>query len=334
MIKVGINGLGRIGRSVIRAKYEGNFPDIQIIAANGPAQIEDHAHLLRYDSIHGRFGKNILIQDNNLIIEGDKIQITHERDPSLINWNELGVDIVLECSGKFNSRAEAAKHLSGGAKKIIVSAPCDNADKTIVYGVNNSELTNQDLVISIGSCTTNALAPIAKILNDSVGIAQGFMTTIHSYTNDQNIMDGSHKDIRRARSAAISMVPTSTGAAKAIGLVLPELNGKLSGSAIRVPTPNVSLIDFCFNSIDATSKEEINKIIEEAASNEFKNIIGFAKDKLVSIDFNHTSQSSIFDPFETNVTSDRFCRIVSWYDNEWGFANRMLDMVNLVAKGL
>jgi glyceraldehyde 3-phosphate dehydrogenase len=332
MVKVAINGLGRIGRCIIRAVIELKRNDIEIVAANGPASIEDHAHLLKYDSLHGTLNHDIQIEEDYLKIGGHKIKIIAERDPSTIKWSEFGAEIVMECTGKFTNRSEASKHLIGGAKKVIVSAPCDNADSTIVYGVNNESLKSDHKVISIGSCTTNALAPIAKILNDLVGIENGFMTTIHSYTNDQNILDGSHKDRRRARAAAMSMIPTSTGAAKAIGLVLPELAGKLEGSAVRVPTPNVSMVDLCFNAKTPTSKEAINYAMEQAAAGIYKGVLAVASEKLVSIDFSHNPNSSIFDPFETHVVNGKLCRIISWYDNEWGFSVRMLDVANLLAK--
>jgi glyceraldehyde 3-phosphate dehydrogenase len=328
-IRIAINGLGRIGRCIIRAAHELQFNDIEIVAANGPANIENHAHLLKYDSVHGVFPGDVKIEENALNVNGKKIKVLGERDPSNLPWQELEIDIVLECTGKFTKKDEAVKHIGVGAKKVIVSAPCDNADATIVYGVNNNLLKTSDQVISIGSCTTNALAPIAKVLNDSIGIENGFMTTIHSYTNDQNILDGSHKDRRRARAGAVSMVPTSTGAAKAIGLVLPELAGKLAGSAVRVPTPNVSLIDLTFNAKRNTSSQEINDLIKNASQSGFKGVIQVAEDKLVSVDFNHNSHSSIFDPFETVVLQDKLCRVISWYDNEWGFSVRMLDVTRI-----
>lgn len=329
-IKIGINGLGRIGRCVLRAAFENKYDDIEIVQVNGPASIDNHIHFLKYDSVHGTFPGDIKAENEDLVINGKKIKVTHERDIKNISWE--GVDIVLECTGVFNNRDAAAAHLSQGAKKVLVSAPCKEADATIVYGVNDEKLNKNHDVISIGSCTTNCLAPIAKTLNDAIGIENGFMTTIHSYTNDQRVLDGSHKDLRRARACAMSMIPTSTGAAKALGLVLPELDGKLDGSAVRVPTPNVSMVDLSFNAARETSIEEINNIVYKAANGTLKGVLSVAETLLVSIDFNHTSFSSILDPFETKVLNGKFCRVVSWYDNEWGFSNRMLDMTRLVDK--
>lgn len=331
-MRIAINGLGRIGRCLLRAIYELNIKDIEIIAVNGPATIEDHVHLIKYDSIHGIFNNNITHDGQNIIIDGQKIKLFRERDPNNLPWQQLDIDIVMECSGRFNNRQSAAIHLAQGAKKVIVSAPCGEADATIIYGVNHHIINNDTQIISAGSCTTNALAPIADILNKALTIESGFMTTIHAYTNDQNIIDGSHKDLRRARAAALSMIPTSTGAAKAIGLVMPELDGKLAGSAVRVPTANVSLIDFCFTSRKSTSAIEINALVSEAVAGNFKNIVNIAASKLVSIDFNHDPHSSIFDPDETHVINSKFCRIISWYDNEWGFTNRMLDIAKFIAK--
>ena len=323
-IKIAINGLGRIGRCILRAIFESSHKEFTVVSVNGPASIEEHAHLLKYDSVHGTFMGDIAVENNDLIINGKKIILQQERDLSKLNWQ--GVDVLLECTGRFNDKLSAMEHItSGQAKKVIVSAPCKDADATIVYGVNNQQLKREHKVISIGSCTTNCLAPVAKVLNDNIGIEAGFMTTIHSYTNDQRILDGSHKDFRRARAAAISMIPTSTGAAKALGLVLPELEGKLDGSAIRVPTPNVSMIDLCFTAAKDTSIEEINQLMLQNSNS----ILSVAVAKLVSVDFNHNMHSAIFDPFETKVVGKRFCRVVAWYDNEWGFSNRMLDMAKL-----
>lgn len=323
-VNIAINGLGRIGRCILRAVFElKREKDFNIISINGPAAIEEHAHLLKYDSTQGVFPGDISYQDNNLIINGHKILLQQQRDVSKLNWQ--GVDILLECTGKFNDKESSSAHLKSGANKVIVSAPCAKADATIVYGVNNQALKSDHQVISIGSCTTNCLSPVAKVLNDNIGIEAGFMTTIHSYTNDQRILDGSHKDLRRARSAAISMIPTSTGAAKALGLVLPELEGKLDGAAVRVPTPNVSMIDLCFTASRDTSVEEINQLIKDNMSE----VLTVAPAKLVSIDFNHNPYSSIFDPYETKVVGKRFCRVVAWYDNEWGFSVRMLDVAKL-----
>jgi glyceraldehyde 3-phosphate dehydrogenase len=329
MVKIAINGLGRIGRCILRAAAQSAWDDIEIVAANGPAAIEDHAHLLKYDSVHGVFTHDITIEGDIIKMGRHNIKILGERDPAKLPWKELGIDIVLECSGRFNSKLEAAQHIQAGASKVIVGAPCDDADAVIVFGVNNHVLTRDAEVISIGSCTTNALAPIAYLLDKLVGIESGFMTTIHSYTNDQNILDGSHKDRRRARSCAMSIIPTSTGAANAIGLVLPNLKGKIGGAAIRVPTPNVSMVDLAFTAGRATSKDEINQYIARAA---IPGVVAVAPDKLVSVDFNHNPYSTIFDPFETHVINGNFCRVVSWYDNEWGFSNRMLDVTALFAK--
>jgi glyceraldehyde 3-phosphate dehydrogenase len=328
--RIAINGLGRIGRCITRAIFENDRADIELVALNGPAKLEDHAHLLKYDSVHGQFPYDIQVSGDSLVIAGRTIPVYRERDPNNLSWEAHDVDIVLECTGKFTKRDDAAVHLKSGAKKVIVSAPCDGADSTIVYGVNNHQLESSHDVISIGSCTTNALAPIAKVLGDNIGIESGFMTTIHAYTNDQNVLDGSHKDPRRARACAMSMIPTSTGAAKAIGLVLPELEGKLAGSAVRVPTPNVSLVDLSFMASRDTSAEEINSLMSKAANNELKGVLAIAPTKLVSIDFNHNSHSSIFDPYETKVVNNKFCRVISWYDNEWGFSVRMLDVASMM----
>ncbi|MBN8828453.1 MAG: type I glyceraldehyde-3-phosphate dehydrogenase [Sphingobacteriia bacterium] len=333
MIRIGINGLGRIGRCIIRAINEYNYKDIEIVAVNGPADINDHAHLIKYDSVHGVFNEEVKVDNDTLIVGRHKMRLTRERDISKLDWAKYGVDIVLECTGKFNKRDEAAKHLDYGAKKVLVSAPCESADSTIVYGVNHDKLLPSHKVVSIGSCTTNCLGPVAKVLHETIGIESGFMTTIHSYTNDQNILDGSHKDLRRARAGAVSMVPTTTGAAKAIGLVIPELAGKLGGSSVRVPTPNVSLVDLCFNASRETTKEEINEILSNAANNYMKGVLAVTNKPLVSIDFNHDSHSSTADLLETYVTNKKFCRVVSWYDNEWGFSVRMLDVTRLLAKG-
>lgn len=325
--RIAINGLGRIGRCILRSIFELDRKEFEIVSVNGPASIEEHVHLLKYDSSHGIFPGEISHEENNIIINNTKIPLQRERDLTKLNWNN--VDILLECTGIFNEKEAALAHInSGGAKKVIVSAPCKNADSTIVYGVNNQALKKEHQVISIGSCTTNCLSPVAKVLNDNIGIEAGFMTTIHSYTNDQRILDGSHKDLRRARSAALSMIPSSTGAAKALGLVLPELEGKLDGSAIRVPTPNVSLVDLSFTASRDTSAEEINNIISRNSND----VLGIAKAKLVSIDFTHNTHSAIFDPFETKVVNKRFCRVIAWYDNEWGFSVRMLDVAKLFSK--
>lgn len=330
-IKVGINGLGRIGRCVARAIYETNAKDIELVAVNGPAPIETHIHLLKYDSVHGRFATEVSASGENLNIGGKVVKLLRQKDPKQIPWKDLGVDIVLECTGKFNKRDEAAQHLETGAKKVLVSAPADGADSTIVYGVNNAALKADHKVVSVGSCTTNGLAPVAKVLNDTIGIESGFMTTIHAYTGDQNLVDSSHKDLRRARAAAMSMIPTSTGAAKAIGLVLPELSGKLGGVAIRVPTANVSLIDLTFTAKRDTTKEEINAALTKAASGALKGVLDVSSEPLVSIDYTHTTASSTADLTGTSVTGGRFCRVAAWYDNEWAFSCRMLDVARLLA---
>jgi glyceraldehyde 3-phosphate dehydrogenase len=333
--KIAINGFGRIGRCLIRAFFEHSYPDLELVAINSPSNIETLAHLLKYDSIHGGFKYELKVIDDTFIINDKKIKLFHEKNIEKLPWQDYGIDIVLESSGKYNDKDLAIKHIAAGAKKVIVSAPCDGADATIVYGVNHHLLDDKSYnLISIGSCTTNALAPLAKILNDAFTIEAGFMTTIHAYTNDQNIIDNSHKDLRRARAASLSIIPTTTGAAKSIGIVIPELEGKLEGSAIRVPTPNVSMIDFSFVTKATFSKKDINHLINQAAHNEFKNIISIASAPLVSIDYNHTPYSAIFDPYETKVINKNFGRIIAWYDNEWGFSCRMLDIAHLWAKNL
>ncbi|AIF81646.1 NADPH-dependent glyceraldehyde-3-phosphate dehydrogenase / NAD-dependent glyceraldehyde-3-phosphate dehydrogenase [endosymbiont of Acanthamoeba sp. UWC8] len=328
--RIAINGFGRIGRCILRALIAGERKDIEIAAINaGMGDIDLHLHLLKYDSTHGTLRNVEKISDTIIKIGHREIPILLETDPEKIAWDKYNVDIVMECSGVFTKREAAAKHIASGAKKVIVSAPCDNADKTIVYGVNEHILTSHDKVISIGSCTTNCLAPVAKVLNDFIGIESGFMTTIHSYTNDQNVLDSIHKDKRRARACALSMIPTSTGAAKALGLVLPELNGKLDGTAIRVPTPNVSMVDLKFVSRNNTSANEINETIKEACKGHIGLVLDYTAEELVSVDFNHNTKSSIFDLTQTKVVNNNFCRVASWYDNEWGFSNRMLDVAAL-----
>lgn len=330
-IKVGINGLGRIGRCVARAIYETNAQDIELVAVNGPAPIETHVHLLKYDSVHGRFPFSVTAAGENLMINGKEVKLLRQKDPKQIPWKDLGVDIVLECTGKFNKREEAAQHLETGARKVVVSAPADGADATIVYGVNNAALKPEHKVVSVGSCTTNGLAPVVKVLNDAMGIENGFMTTIHAYTGDQNLVDGSHKDLRRARAAAMSMIPSSTGAAKTIGLILPELKGKLDGVSVRVPTANVSLVDLTFTAKRDTTKEEINEALTKAAGGALKGVLDVSSEPLVSIDYLHTTASSTADLTGTFVTGGRLCRVASWYDNEWAFSCRMLDVTRLVA---
>lgn len=330
--KIAINGLGRIGRCTLRAIFELGRTDIEIVAVNGPAPTDTHVHLLKYDSTHGTFPDVKKISEDVIAINGKNIPIFHERDASKLPWKKLGVDVVLECTGKMNNKADALAHIIAGAKRVIISAPADNADATIVYGVNNETLKAEHQVISIGSCTTNCLAPVAKVLHDAIGIEHGFMTTIHSYTNDQNILDGTHKDLRRARSAAVSMIPTSTGAAKAIGIVIPELSGKLDGTSIRVPTPNVSLVDLTFTSAKPTTIAEINAAIEKASTGKMKGVLEYSTQLLVSIDFTHNSHSAIFDTTGTKVVGGNFCRVAAWYDNEWGFSVRMLDVAVLFNK--
>lgn len=335
-IKVAVNGLGRIGRCVTRAIFEhqDKYNDIELVALNGPAKAEIQKHLLQYDSIHGRFNQNIEITDSALIIGDKKVKLFHERDPKNLPWKSLDIDIVFECTGIFTKYEDASQHLTSGAKKVIISAPSKDKEdaakkvKTIVYGVNNDDLKAEDKIISVGSCTTNCLAPIAKVLDEKFGINKGFMTTIHSYTNDQRVVDSSHKDLRRARACAMSMIPTSTGAAKAISLVLPNLKGKLDGGAIRVPTANVSMVDLNFIANKETTAQEINLAIKEAAQNELKEVIEYVDEPLVSIDFNHTTASSAFDSTQTKVNGN-LVKVASWYDNEWAFSLRMLDIAKI-----
>ncbi len=330
--RVAINGLGRIGRSVARAIFEeAKFSNIELVAVNGSAPIETQRHLLKYDSIHGRFTKSVEIDGKNLVIDGKKVQLISERDPKKLPWKELAIDIVFECTGAFTDYKDAVQHVEAGAKKVIISAPAKGDDvRTIVYGVNNSALLASDQVISVGSCTTNCLAPVAKALNDAIGITQGFMTTIHAYTNDQNIVDNAHKDLRRARAASLSMIPTSTGAAKAIGIVLPELKGKLDGGAIRVPTANVSMVDLNFVAAKPTSVAEVNDAMRKAAAGAMREVLQIVDEPLVSIDFNHTAYSSCFDTTQTKVMGN-LVKVASWYDNEWAFSLRMVDIAGLVA---
>jgi len=330
-VNIGISGLGRIGRCLIRAVVERDDKSINLVAINGTGTVDQYATLLKYDSIHGKFQYNIQVENNTIVIEDRRIEFLSHRDPESIPWKKNNVEIVLECTGQFKTKEEASKHIKAGAKKVIISAPSSNPDATIIYGVNNEVLKPEHDIISVGSCTTNALAPIVKLLNDAFKIESGYMTTIHAYTNDQTILDNKHSDIRRARACGLSMIPTSTGAAKTIGIVLPELKGKLHGSAIRVPTPNVSMIDLSATTIKQTSEKEINDLILKASKKEMKGVVEVAEEKLVSIDFNHNTHSAIFDPYETHVNKN-FLRVVSWYDNEWGFSNRMLDVASLIAK--
>ena len=324
-LKVGINGFGRIGRNVLRALYENNRQDIQIVGINDLTDINMTRHLLQYDSVHGRFAHKVEVDGHHIVINGDKIRVTAERDPANLPWKELGVDMVFECTGIFRSKEQASAHIKAGAKKVIISAPGEEVDRTVVYGVNHKELTAGDTVISNASCTTNCLAPIAKALNDTIGIERGLMTTIHSYTNDQNLLDLAHKDAHRARAAAVSMIPSTTGAAKAVGLVLPELKGKLDGFSMRVPTPNVSVVDLTFTPKKETTVDEINSILKKASA-EMAGVLEYSDEPLVSVDFNHNPHSSIFDATQTRVMADgKMVKVLSWYDNEWGFSNRMLD---------
>ncbi len=325
-MRIAINGFGRIGKLVLRAFLEQNIKNVKIVAINELGSLESSIHLLKYDTVHGILPFEIIKNKNGVKINKNNIYFYSEKNPKDLPWKKLNVDIVLECSGVFTAREDAALHLKAGAKKVIISAPASNVDATIVQGVNNNSLKKNHNIISNGSCTTNCLAPIAMVLNNKLGIQSGFMTTIHSYTGDQKAVDQTHKDLRRARAAAESMIPTSTGAAKAIGLVLPKLKGKLDGTAIRVPTPNVSLVDLTFVSKKKTTVEKINKLIIEASKNRsLKNILTVNNLPLVSTDFNHNTSSSIFDLTQTQVVNENFCRVLSWYDNEWGFSNRMID---------
>ncbi len=331
-VKVAINGFGRIGRNILRAIYESGREDIEVVAINDLGPVETNAHLLRFDSVHGRFPHEVKVDGDTISIGHGKIKVTAIKNPAELPHKDLGVDIALECTGIFTARDKAASHLTAGAKRVIVSAPADGADLTVVFGVNHDKLTKEHLVISNASCTTNCLAPVAQVLNDAIGIDHGFMTTIHSYTGDQPTLDTLHKDLYRARAAALSMIPTTTGAAKAVGLVLPELKGKLDGSAIRVPTPNVSVVDFKFVAKRATSPEEINAAIKAASNGRLKGILGFTDKPNVSMDFNHDSHSSVFHLDQTKVIDGTFVRVLSWYDNEWGFSNRMADTAVAMGK--
>lgn len=325
-LTVAINGFGRIGRLVFRALLESGRKDLNVVVINDLASPEISAHLLKYDSVHGTLPAEVLLREGVLEVMGQTPKMLSERDPTKLPWAEMKVDVVLECSGVFTERDKTALHLAAGAKKVLISAPATNADKTIVYGVNHQTLTPKDLIVSNASCTTNCLAPVAMVLDQAVGIESGFMTTIHSYTGDQALVDTAHKDLRRARAGAISMIPTSTGAAKALGLVLPNLTGKLDGTAIRVPTPDASLVDLTFEASRPTTIKEINDAIGQAAAGPLKGILGVNSAPLVSVDFIHNPHSSIFDLTQTAVIQGRLCRILSWYDNEWGFSNRMLDV--------
>ncbi len=331
-IKVGINGMGRIGRMIVRSIVENNYSNIEIKHINNRTNVETCSNLLKYDSIHGKFNAEVKFDQNNIIINKNKISYRQETDLNKINWKKFGVDYIFECTGKFNSKDKLIPHLKNGAKKVIVSAPCKNADKTIVYGVNEKEIKKEDKIISAASCTTNCLAPVAYILNENFGIDKGFMTTIHAFTSDQRILDNSHKDPRRARSASQSIVPTSTGASKTIGEIIPSLKGKLQGIAMRVPTPNVSLIELVFCSNKDLNIETINSAFKKFVKNQKKKIIEITDEKLVSIDFNHNSASSIIDTSLTNVVGKNMGKITAWYDNEWGFSNRMCDIAEYIHK--
>jgi glyceraldehyde 3-phosphate dehydrogenase len=324
-VRVAINGFGRIGRLVLRAAYEAGRKDIEFVGINDLGPVASNAHLVKYDTVHGRLDADIKTGDDWMDLGNGKIKVTAERDPSKLPWKELGVDVALECTGIFTKREQAAMHLEAGAKRVLVSAPASGADITVVYGVNHDKLSSEHTVISNASCTTNCLAPVAYVLNQAIGIERGFMTTVHAFTGDQSTVDTLHSDLRRARAASQSMIPTSTGAAKAVGLVLPELNGKLDGTAIRVPTPNVSMIDLKFDASRKTDPEEVNGAIRQAAAGTLNGILATNNEPLVSVDFNHNSASSVFDLTQTQVIDGSLVRVLSWYDNEWGFSNRMSD---------
>ncbi|EYS90693.1 glyceraldehyde-3-phosphate dehydrogenase, type I [Bartonella bacilliformis str. Heidi Mejia] len=333
-VRVAINGFGRIGRGILRAVVENERQDIEVVAVNSLSPIELNAHLLRYDSVHGRFPATVKVVGNALEVGGHLVQVTASPDPVQLPWKDLDIDIALECTGKFTARDQASAHLGAGAKRVLVSAPSEGADLTVVYGVNHRDLKKEHQVISNASCTTNCLAPVAQVLHETVGIEKGFMTTIHSYTGDQNLLDATHRDLYRARAAALSMIPTSTGAAKAVGLVLPKLKGLLDGVSMRVPTPNVSVVDLTFTSQRSTSVEEINAALCAASKGVLKGILGYTEEKLVSCDFNHDPHSAIVQSDQTKVIDHRLCRVLAWYDNEWGFSNRMIDTAVAVAKTL
>ena len=331
-VKVAINGFGRIGRNILRSIIENKNHNIKVVGINDLGPIETNAHLLKYDSVHGILNRDVIINGSDLDVGTGPIKVTAERNPENLPWKELDVDVILECTGIFTSKEKAQQHITAGAKKVLISAPASGVDLTVVYGVNHKKISSEHQILSNASCTTNCLAPLAYVLNKSIGIENGFMTTIHSYTGDQPTLDTMHSDLYRARAAAANMIPTSTGAAKAVGLVLPELDGKLDGVAIRVPTQNVSVVDFKFNSKKETSIEEINEAIKVASENELKNILSFNDKKLVSSDFNHNPSSSIFHSDQTKVMNKKFVRILSWYDNEWGFSNRMCDTALEIGK--
>ena len=331
-VKVAINGFGRIGRNVLRAIIESGRNDIEVVAINDLGPVETNAHLLRFDSVHGRFPGKVTVSGDTIDVGTGPIKVTAVRNPAELPHAAMGVEIAMECTGIFTSKDKASAHLTAGAKRVLISAPADNADLTVVFGVNHDKLAKDHVVVSNASCTTNCLAPVAKVLNDLVGIDKGFMTTIHSYTGDQPTLDTMHKDLYRARAAALSMIPTSTGAAKAVGLVLPELNGRLDGTAIRVPTPNVSVVDFKFIAKNETTKDEVNAAILKAANGPLKGVLGVTDQPNVSTDFNHDSHSSIFHLDQTKVMDGKLVRVLAWYDNEWGFSNRMSDTAVAMAK--
>lgn len=331
-VKVAINGFGRIGRLVARAILERPDCGLELVAINDLADAKANALLFKRDSVHGAFPGDVTADGDAMVVNGKRIRVTAERDPANLPHAELGVDIALECTGFFTDRDSASKHLAAGAKRVLISAPAKGVDLTVVYGVNHDKLTADHIVVSNASCTTNCLAPVAKVLNDTLGIERGLMTTVHAYTNDQKILDQIHPDMRRARAAAMSIIPTTTGAARAVGEVLPELKGKLDGSAIRVPTPNVSLVDLTFTPKRDTSVEEVNKILKDASEGALKGVLAFSDEPLVSIDYNHNPASSTIDSLETSVLEGKLVRVVSWYDNEWGFSNRMVDTATVIAK--
>ena len=329
-VKVAINGFGRIGRNVLRAIIESGRTDIEVVAINDLGPVETNAHLLRYDSVHGRFPATVTVDGDSIDVGRGPIRVTAMRNPAELPWSD--VDVVMECTGIFTSKEKCKPHLENGSKRVLISAPGDGVDNTIVFGVNDDTLTAEQIVVSNASCTTNCLSPVAKVLNDTIGIDRGFMTTIHSYTGDQPTLDTMHKDLYRARAAALSMIPTSTGAAKAVGLVLPELKGRLDGVAIRVPTPNVSVVDLTFEAARDTSVDEINSAIRAAADGPLSGVLGYTDEPLVSSDFNHDPHSSVFHMDQTKVMEGRLCRILTWYDNEWGFSNRMSDTAVAMGK--
>lgn len=331
-VRVAINGFGRIGRLVLRSIIEHDRTDIEVVAINDLGPVQTNAHLLKYDSVHGVLPHDITVSGDTITVGSRSFKCLAERNPADLPWGEMDVDIAFECTGIFTAREKAASHLKAGAKRVLISAPGENADKTIVYGVNHKSLTKEDMVVSNASCTTNCLSPVAKVLNDTVGIERGYMTTVHSYTGDQPTLDTMHKDLYRGRSAALSMIPTSTGAAKAVGLVLPELAGKLDGSAVRVPTPNVSMVDLVFDAGRATTVEEVNVALKAASEGVMKGVLAFSEAPLVSIDYNHNPASSSVAAASTNVTDGTLVRVLSWYDNEWGFATRMSDTALELAK--